>query len=311
LNKANPNITVTKLREYTGHKGSIYGMALSQDEKYLFTSGDDGIVAQWALDSEENHAQAVLQTDRGVYALEVLPGNRLAVGNSGGLIYIVNLGDQSIHKTLQQSTAAIFGIKVIRDHLWILHGEGFLSILKLSDFSQVLYKRIAQNHLRSICFSEEENIVYIGTSDYQILALAPHPLSLITRWQAHENSVFSLAIHQETKRLLSGGRDAYLNIWDIERDYESVQKIPAHNFTINNIAFSPSKEYFATAGRDKTIKLWDARHFDLLKVIDFARNTAHTHSVNKIRWLKSDNSLISCSDDRRIIRWKIEIHPKH
>ena len=285
-------------------------MALSDDEHHLFTAGDDGIVAQWDLHSDENHAKAILQTDRGIYALAVLPQNRIAVGNSGGLIYIVDLKDQTVVKTLQQSESAIFGLEIIEDHLWILHGNGFLSVLRLSDFSQVFYRQMGHNHLRSIIYSPINKQVYIGSSDYHIYVINPQNFSIQSMWKAHENSVFSLAILREGQYLLSGGRDAYLNIWDLKDNHQFMQKIPAHNFTINDIALSPQGNHFATAGRDKTIKIWDAYQFNLLKVIDFARNTAHTHSVNKIKWLKSDNSLISCSDDRRIIRWQIDIHSK-
>jgi len=131
----------------------------------------------------------------------------------------------------------------------------------------------------------------------------------LDRWQAHDNSVFSLQYVEENSLLLSGGRDAHLNIWDLKANHSLVQSLPAHNYTINAFALSPSGDYFATASRDKTLKIWDTHSFQLLKVVDFARNLAHTHSVNRICWLKSDNSLISCSDDRRIIRWQVTILP--
>ncbi|MEO1450603.1 MAG: WD40 repeat domain-containing protein, partial [Bacteroidota bacterium] len=95
--------------------------------------------------------------------------------------------------------------------------------------------------------------------------------------------------------------------WRLDTPPVREMHIPAHNFTLNHFAYSPDKQYLLTVSRDKTIKLWQASDLKLLKVIDYARNEGHRHSVNKIKWLRADNSVISCGDDRQLFRWKISI----
>jgi len=63
------------------------------------------------------------------------------------------------------------------------------------------------------------------------------------------------------KFLLTGGRDAHLNIWQTD-SYELIKSIPAHNWAIYDIVFNPDTTLFATASRDKTIKIWDAKHIN-------------------------------------------------
>ncbi len=61
-----------------------------------------------------------------------------------------------------------------------------------------------------------------------------------------------------------------------------------------------------TSSRDKSIKIWDAETFKLKKVISREKGMeSHSHSVNKICWEKSTESLVSVSDDTNVIVWEV------
>lgn len=84
-----------------------------------------------------------------------------------------------------------------------------------------------------------------------------------------------------------------------------IKSIPAHEWAIYDIAYSPNSKLFATASRDKTIKIWDSKTFELLKVINKEKDRGHLNSVNKLIWSTYNNYLISAGDDRAIIIWEI------
>ena len=132
---------------------------------------------------------------------------------------------------------------------------------------------ITNQSLRSMALNEAKNEIAIGASDHNIYILDAKSFSIkhLIR-EAHENSVFTVHYSPDGNYLLSGGRDAHLKVWAIERDFELVSDQAAHWFTINHIAFHPKGHLFATASRDKTIKIWDAENFKLLKVIDTIKN---------------------------------------
>lgn len=130
---------------------------------------------------------------------------------------------------------------------------------------------------------------------------------LIYTINAHQNSIFTISFSPDGRYLLSGGRDARLNIWDCENQFQLFESIAAHMYAINNIQFSGSGRYFATCSMDKTIKIWDGQEFKLLKVIDRARHAGHATSVNKLLW-KQENTIISASDDKSISVWNINFN---
>jgi WD40 repeat protein len=94
-------------------------------------------------------------------------------------------------------------------------------------------------------------------------------------------------------------------VWQPEAAYALQEKIVAHLFTINHIAFRKEGDYFATCSKDKSIKVWENGTFRLRKVIDRGRHAGHGTSVNKVGWLENGFLLISCSDDRAASAWEL------
>ncbi|MEZ4824720.1 MAG: hypothetical protein R3C61_00285 [Bacteroidia bacterium] len=301
------NITVSEKLEYTGHTGSVYAMTTSSDERWLFTAGDDGIVAKWDLYAGDDQGTGVMRTDRSVYSLLYLPGDRLMAGTSDGTLYVCDLSSREILVKTNKSSAAIYnlwfdpGAGVI----WCLQAKGGLTLYQSEDMREITHRQISDNNLRCVCESPEGTHMFVGASDNRIYVLEKNDASVAHSWEAHKNSVFALAVVPESGLLISGGMDAYLNVWDVKNQIKLIKSLPAHNFTVNDIVFSPDGKYFATASRDKSIKLWNSVTFDLLKVVSFEKNMAHRHSINRVKWLNADQSLISCSDDRRVIRWNV------
>jgi WD40 repeat protein len=300
-------LRIAKTGTFVGHKGSIFAMTANEKENALFTSGDDGIVAKWNIESPEIDAKGILKMAVPNYSLLFVEEyNLLITGASDGHVSFVDTEKKEIVHIYRKVPTAVYALLYDKetDFLWVLHGTGFFSVVKMSERKEIAFNRLAMNHLRTAKIYQDQ--ILIGASDGNIYLLNKHTFMPIKSWKAHENSVFSLFVLSENKILLSGGRDARLNVWDLQNDCRNVDKIPAHLSTINDIVASPSANFFATSSRDKTIKIWDSYTFELLKVIDFARNQSHTYSVNKLLWIKEKNCLLSCSDDKLGMKWEIE-----
>ncbi|MEM7659857.1 MAG: hypothetical protein AAF399_27330 [Bacteroidota bacterium] len=305
-----PTVEAEIAQELSGHRGSIYVMTIDETESQLFSGGDDGILAKWSLHDSAPEGTGILQTDRGIYALFQLPNQPiLCVGTSDGNIYLVDLDTHQLIHTFRHLDAAVYGFFWEPELNWLcsLHGGGHIGAIEMPSKQSVGIFRLSTQHLRSCLSIPGTSEWLIGSSDHHIYRWKVGETAATQKWKAHDNSVFSMARVPATGQLLTGGRDAHLNLWELSEPPTRLHHIPAHNFTINDLCFSPSGEYFASGSRDKTIKLWRTDDLALIKVIDAARNQGHTHSVNRVIWLSSDKSVLSCSDDRRIIRWKLTI----
>ncbi|MER5262718.1 helix-turn-helix domain-containing protein [Actinosynnema sp. NPDC002837] len=84
----------------------------------------------------------------------------------------------------------------------------------------------------------------------------------------------AVAVDEGTQRVLVGGEDGTLQLWNAEnlRAPVEVAAFRAHDGTINDIAFTPDRRGAVTVGNDYTIRFWD---LDLDSIADRICRLAH------------------------------------
>ena len=299
-------LEITKIAQLRGHKAAVFAFAEADDPQHFLTGAGDGWIVKWNLDEAEN-GTLIAKVPKNIFSLYNLTDQQLIVaGNMDGGVHWVDLNDPEKTKNIAHHQKGVFDIQLIDDQIYTLGGEGMLTRWSVTERRTLESFHITNQSLRSMAFNKERNEITVGASDNNIYILDAKTLSIkhIIR-NAHENSVFTVQYSLDGYYLLSGGRDATLKVWAIEREFELISEQAAHWFTINHIVYHPDGHLFATASRDKTIKIWNAENFKLLKVIDTIKNGGHINSVNKLYWSSYNNYLLSCSDDQSIIVWEI------
>jgi eukaryotic-like serine/threonine-protein kinase len=75
--------------------------------------------------------------------------------------------------------------------------------------------------------------------------------------KGHRGAVNCIAISADWKRIISGGEDRIVGIWDIEKRAE-IQTLVGHKSQVLSVAFSPDGMRVVSGDKDKTIMVWDA-----------------------------------------------------
>lgn len=297
--------SVTKRYTISGHKDGIYTLEQGLSSGTFFSSGADGLVAEWDLDKPEE-GRLLAKSASSVYALKLLKERGLLViGQNFDGIQLVDLPSRKAAASLQLGKTAIFTIEEHNGKLFAGLGDGSLVVVELETLKVIHQAKESEKSLRSLQVYPEKEEIAAGYSDNTIKIFNLNNYSLKSVIEAHQNSVFTLCYSPDMNYLLSGSRDAHINIWESRKGYQKKESIVAHMYAINHIAYSPEGRYFASASMDKSVKLWDAASFRLLKVLDKARHAGHGTSVNRLLWV-SPNVLLSASDDRTISVWDIE-----
>jgi WD40 repeat protein len=299
-----PSLQAQKIAQLTGHNASIFALAADSDPQYFLSAAGDGWVVRWDL-ANPAIGKLIAKVETQIFSLLNVPDfHKLVVGNMNGGVHWVDLENPEATKNIAHHQKGVFDILRIGENVFTIGGEGMITRWSVGEGRSLESLHLSNQSLRSVDVSTYRSEIAIGASDNSIYILDANSLALKkTIKNAHENSVFTVQFSPDGRYLLSGGRDAHLKIWDAENDFGLVNSQAAHWFTINDIAFHPDGHWFATASRDKTIKIWDAQTFELRKVLDTIRDGCHVNSVNRLLWL--DEYLISCSDDRSIILWRI------
>jgi WD40 repeat protein len=296
------NIDIKHIATLTGHSGCVYAMDKGISEHTVFTSGSDMFIALWNLETLETEKFSA-SLPAAVYAICHIPEKKLLLaGTTTGSIHILDLEKKEEIKMLQHHTAPIFDIKYSLETncFYTAGGDGNFAVCSLDTLSLIKMKKLSKEKVRSIDFNYITSEIAVALGDCNVLVFDLYTLDHKKDFIGHGLASNVVRYSPDGKFLLTGGRDAHLNIWQV-RNYELVKTIPAHNWAIYDIAFSPDATLFATASRDKTIKIWDAKTFQLLKRITNENFDAHTHSVNKLIWSTYNNYLVSVGDDRLVM----------
>lgn len=295
-------ITIQKNNVYNGHKASVFRLTEGFRTDTFLSAAGDGIVAEWQLNNNED-ANALAVVTSSIFSILKLNENSLiAIGQLSGAIQIIDTCQKKEVINIKQSAHAVYDLLLHNNRIYAASGNGNVYCFDATDYSLLHTIPLTNKSIR--CLIAVQEYVVAGASDSSIFYI-DSTLNFEKMNSSHRNSIFSLLYLQKSNTLISGSRDAQLGIHAFHNINIASRLIPAHLNTVNHLAINPQKNMLATASRDKTIKLWDADTCTLLKVID-AKYNSHKNSVNNVFWTADNKYLISCGDDRQIIRWKIQ-----
>ncbi|MBK8567230.1 MAG: hypothetical protein IPN76_28875 [Saprospiraceae bacterium] len=295
---------VIKLAQFTGHNAAIFALVQGEGDRQVISGAGDSWVVSWNLDEPEM-GKLIAKVAAQIFSLCFLRNaQKIVAGNMNGGVHWIDLKDSRQTKNIAHHEKGVYDILTRNGDVFTIGGDGKITRWEVEGMRSIESYHLANQALRAIDVCEQRREMAVASSNGNIYFLDADTLELRqTITSAHKSSVFSLCYSPNGQHLLSGGRDAYLNVWDLEKDFEKISSQPAHLYTINSIVFSPDGRYFATGSRDKTVKIWDYQGLELLKVLEGGRDGGHFNSVNKLLWLRG--GLLSCSDDRTLILWKM------
>ena len=289
------------VHRFRDHGAPVYGLAAGRSSHTFFSASGDKFVTEWNADNQSQEAFAVKLEHPAYAVLFVKNYELLLVANSLGGLHVINLENAIEERYILHHSNGIFDLQLDErnDTLYVAGGDGVLSIWQLPSFELLRSIKLCDGKLRQIAIQTERNLIALACGDGELRILENSFYNEIYTIIAHKEGVTSVAWHPSKPVLVSGGKDAYLRIWNLEKQNSQLLEIPAHNFAIYSIVFSPDGLLMATSSRDKTIKIWNAVTLEPILKID-SKIGGHSHSVNKLLWI--DNSrLVSCSDDRSIV----------
>ena len=95
-----------------------------------------------------------------------------------------------------------------------------------------------------------------GWEWYYLLRLSRQSPLLDIR--ADRECIVALAISPDGRRVVTGGCDGVIKVWD-GKTGAAITQLKGHSDQVNALAFSPDGRWIASGGRDRTLRLWDAR----------------------------------------------------
>ena len=142
------------------------------------------------------------------------------------------------------------------------------------------------------------------------LFLHPSPVHLISMEsgnhiltiKGHPLSTQSISFSPDGKKILTGGTDNVVRLWDITTG-EQLGQAKEHSDIVRSVAYSPVGESALSGGDDRIILLWDLEKMQVIK-----RFTGHTSGIRHrcLVFSKDGKSFLSGNWDGTIRLWDVE-----
>src|SRR5437764_452934 len=103
----------------------------------------------------------------------------------------------------------------------------------------------------------------LGIAWLGLVMTAPLSAQQSVTLKGHTDAVWSVAFSADGKRIVSGGRDQTVRVWDAQTGVEP-RSLKGHTDWVNSVAFSPDGKRIASGsggGLNKVgeVKVWDAQ----------------------------------------------------
>ena len=168
---------------------------------------------------------------------------------------------------------------------------------------ETLFLKGHKSTITNLDISKDSNLIITSSKDCRgiIFDINKKIKTLLPKFT--NKSLYCCSFSPDNKTIFFGGKDRYIYQIDLKSN-DIIQKIKAHNGSVNGIKFDTSKDQFYSIGNDNILKVWSS---DTNQSILLETFYGHTNKINYIEIIPDDiNKILTCSMDNYINLWKVD-----
>jgi WD40 repeat protein len=118
--------------------------------------------------------------------------------------------------------------------------------------------------------------------------------------EGHDARIESLAVTPDGRLAVTGGGDATLTVWDLQRR-EVLTRLSGHTDAVRDVVLTDDGQLAISASADETIRVWDVPRATGLRTL-----RGHEHAVNGVALTPDGRHVVSASADETLRVWDVQ-----
>ncbi len=240
---------------YREHGGPVYGVAFSHDGHYCVSGGADATVR--VVDGTEGE-QVFCFTDHADTVLGVgfSPGDdRVVSASADGTVRLWDLNQGEQTRCLSGHTGPVTCVTFSPDGAQVLSGglDGTARLWDAETGQELYCFPATHGAVHAVTFTPDGKGIVIAADDgLRWCDAVSHELQ--QNFVGNSGPVHGVAVALDGRRLLSGGEDGNVRLWDMPSGVEIIS-LAGHHGPVRSVAFSPNGRSALSGGDDGTVRM--------------------------------------------------------
>ena len=266
-------------------------------EKYVISSGDDNTIRVW--DVKTGVAKSIIsEVPMDTRAISMCPeGKFFASGSRDNYARIWNLETGKLQFKLTLQSSDVGAVAYSPDGNWLASGNAYgeLYIWNAKTGKEKSHIKLDSKYVWGLDWKPDGSQIAAALGDGSVF-LVDATTGKTQQINAHTGTVRSVCYSPNGKRLLSGGKDKTVKMWN-PTTAATDGTLTAHDRAVTSIDFSPSGKLIVTASDDYKVRVWTQAGKPLHDLM------GHKSHVVTVRFSPSGRIIASCGWDDLVILW--------
>lgn len=252
-------------RTFKGHSGEIKSIAYVPGKKEFYTSGSDGKVMHWSMESNETAVQVIYSgvnektgMTEVIDVLALSPDAEwLACGSSNTSIRMIPLKQSTGSYVLKAHAGKIKSLVYSYDGKYLYSAALDGKVLKWDLAAHTSTDMTdGSTRITAIDISSKGNFIAGISSDGKVMVWDPERKNESFRIETSEKNIRVVRFNPESNLLAIGDANGRVELWDVNKR-EMISSVKAHDAPVNDIKFNPILKQMATGGNDSRMKIFN------------------------------------------------------
>lgn len=286
-----------------GHRGSVTGVAVSFDGKWIITGSSDRSARVWDADTGQQLLTLEGHTDNVTCVAISSDGRRIVTGSNDGTakIWDASSGQEILTRANHPDEVRTVAFSPDGNRVAVGGGTSYrpsdVTVWDAHTGQQLLVIKGHQDRVLSLAFSPDGKRLVTGCGQLARVWDDSGKELMSFRHEGALGIVWSVAISPDGKHVATGSEDGLARVWSTETGVEHCV-LKGHAGWIADLEFSPDGRQIATASWDNTVKLWDAESGTELLTFK-----GHTGFVLGVAFSPDGRRIVSCCSDNTVKVW--------